>query len=355
MNIFEEGINLGDLHRLVARKNKVEESMVFTFSDYTDTLTELLKMCDNGSTTLIGAGLVSPEVSIAADRANLKETEIVGDSPFATDVDNILSNIRSSSEIVYLANPNRITGANFSVAEIQEIALKLETGYLIVDEFYHDYFGITATKLLAHHDNIIILRSFAAAFSINSSDIGFLIASETLLKKISESIRVKDLSLIKRKSVANSMMNDEPLNYRLNEVNDESFRLATTLTRLGAQTRILATDSILIRVADPAQVGNFLSSMKVEIENLDGYPKLKNYIKYQILSPLTNDVLVKAFEKMPNQYYQMKSIDSTKTVLRNRGEEIDITRNSFSKRENVTASKEISTNRRVSEKELTTK
>jgi hypothetical protein len=54
----------------------------------------------------------------------------------------------------------------------------------------------------------------------------------------------------------------------------------------------------------------------VQVENLDGYPELKNYIRYEIQSELSNDFMINAFQRMPEEYYRMDNLDRRLIKLR---------------------------------------
>ena len=123
-----------------------------------------------------------------------------------------------------------------------------------------------------------------------------------------------------RKSIYQSLINDDALVFWLKEIHDESLRLAKSLTKIGVQCRMTATEHLLMRVSDPIQVGNFLAKKNVPLENLDGYPKMKNYVRYQIVSPFTNNFMLEAFEEMPAEYFKMSSPDKRAISLKRKSE-----------------------------------
>jgi hypothetical protein len=96
---------------------------------------------------------------------------------------------------------------------------------------------------------------------------------------------------------------------RMKILHDESLRLAMTLTGMGMQCRISPTDFMLIRVADPTQVGNALAAEKIPIDNLDGYPQLKNYIRYTIAGEVNNNHLIDALRRMPEEIVRLSTLD----------------------------------------------
>ncbi|MEA3297266.1 MAG: aminotransferase class I/II-fold pyridoxal phosphate-dependent enzyme [candidate division Zixibacteria bacterium] len=307
---------LDELSAMVTRKVTTNKSGIYPFVDFRELMTELLCMFYSPGSHLISAGHFSPEVAQAADRAEIELVEQLGTSPFTGDLDSALSRVSSPGDIIYVANPNRMTGSNFSLSDLEAMARAVPNGVLIIDEYYYDYFGISGLPLLDILTNVVILRSFTASFSIGSSDAGYAIATPEIVDNIRQSCGCKKISLTVRKTIMAAMGNSEAMANRLQEVHDESLRITTALTRLGVQCRICATDFILIRVADHKCVGNYLASVRIPIENLDGYPQLKNYIRYQIQSYLSNDRLIKAFQEIPGEYLRMKLSDKRAVRLR---------------------------------------
>ncbi|RKX29983.1 MAG: hypothetical protein DRP47_00340 [Candidatus Zixiibacteriota bacterium] len=309
-------VAIDDITSLVARKTKTSIGMVWPFADSTDVLTSLLNLYYKPGVKLITAGNVGPDVEIAANRAEVTLEETIGVSPFSGDIDSVLGSVTAPEDMIYVANPNRITGANFSLSELEHLAQTVPNGALIIDEYYNDHFGLSGFSLLESYSNIVILRSFAASFGIRSSDAGYLLAAQGTIDHIKEDFPEVRLSTTKRKTILATLVNDFALQNHLKEVHDEGLRIATELNRLGVQCRLTATDFILLRVADPASVGNNLARAKVTIENLDGYQHLSNYVKYQIQSPLSNDAMIGAFKRMPSKLYRMKSFDRRAVKMR---------------------------------------
>jgi histidinol-phosphate aminotransferase len=309
-----------DLTKLVARKLKVAPDMVLSFADATDFVTELLKMNYQPACRLLVAGHATPELAIAADRAEIHLVEVIGKSPFSSDTNKVLEAVSSPKEIIYISNPNRVTGTSFSLADIEGLAEGVEEGVVIVDEYYFDHLGISTLPLLDKFSNIVVIRSFTSAFGITSSDTGYAVASARRIRQIKSFIPVQNLSAPARRMALTAMVNEDALSRRLEEVREEALRLATDLNRRGVQCRITAADFLLLRVKDPKSVGNLLASYRVPIDNLDGYPGLKHYIRYRLQSSRSNDRLLEAFEKMPQSYYAMKAPDLRAYTLRRSAE-----------------------------------
>ncbi len=318
-------VNLDDLIRLVAQGINVRRSEIVPFADYTDFLTELFNMTCAPTSHLISAGHATPEVEMAADRAETKPIEVFGVSPFATEVEAVLHSVQSTADLIYVANPNRVSGNNFSLKDLTALARAIPRGYLIIDEYYFEFFGITGLPLLAQFTNVIILRSFTGSFGIASIDSGYAVANRAVADQIRQALTHHRLSTTVKKTILAALLNREAMSARLKEVHQESLRLCQELTRLGVQTRLTATDFMLLRVADPRRVGNALARYKVSIDNLDGYRELNNFLRYRVQSPLTNDKLIDAFKAMPVDDYKLTAESRQALVLKRPGEKVEST------------------------------
>ncbi|MFQ5499568.1 MAG: aminotransferase class I/II-fold pyridoxal phosphate-dependent enzyme [Candidatus Zixiibacteriota bacterium] len=303
---------------MIARRAGVDTRSVVPFADFVSALTAILRLHDTRRLTLISAGHLTPEVEIAADRAEIKIEERPGESPFVGDVEAAIAAVGQTSDIIYVANPNRVTGADFSLADLERMAEAVPKGLLIADEQYFEFYGISASQLIDRCDNVLVLRSFTSAFGIVSSEAGYLLACKETAGRIREELACERISLALQKTMLASLLNDEAMANRLTDIRNESLRLTLALTRQGIQSRLTATDFILIRVADCAGVGNCLTKYKLPVENLSGYPAMSNYLRYRIQSHLSNDRLLRAFEKMPQNLYRMKNVDRREIRMRSR-------------------------------------
>lgn len=310
------GTGADDITALIARKVMTTRNSIFSFADFSTFFAELLKTQYKPASRLITCGHVTPDVELAANRAEIELIEVLGPSPFSSDIQNVLKIISSPHDIVYVANPNKITGAHFAVSDLERLARTVPQGTLIVDEYYYDFYGISAFPLVDLLTNVIIIRSFTSSFGVTSSDSGFILAAPETINIVKSSILEKPFSSTMRKTIYTTLVNEKELSQHLHHIHEESLRVATALNRLHVQCRITATDFILLRVADPTQVGNFLASYKTPVDNLDGYPQLKHYMRYRLQSPYSNDRLLEAFKKMPPAYYRMKTLDRRAVTLR---------------------------------------
>ena len=159
---FRQDVN--DINQLISQKLLVSKNNVLTFTDRLEFLTDLFTSKDNEFEDFVSIGHVTPEVAMAADRADFEVTELLGGNPFSLSKKIVESESLNPYSILYIANPNRVTGGTFALKELREMVEMVPHGLVIIDEYYFDYFGISAVSLLKLFTNVVILRSFTSAF-----------------------------------------------------------------------------------------------------------------------------------------------------------------------------------------------
>lgn len=306
---------LSHLTQTIARRALLSPSKLLPFADIQEFLPQLFEEVRGKSDCLIAAGHISPDAAIAADHTGLTIQEALGVSPFSASVESVLTMITTGSELIYLANPNRVTGSNFGLADLEQLVQAVPNGFVVIDEYYFEYFGITGLTLLEKYGNLCVLRSFAAGFGIGSSESGYLAGPTELIRRIRTRVSDQTITATIYRTAMLSLENDAALDVRMKSLHDEAMRVSTGLTRLGLQNRITAADFLLLRVKEPTAVGNHLARYKVPCENLDGYPLLKGYLRYHIQSPLSNDRLIDAITRMPAEQYRVAAIERRITTL----------------------------------------
>ena len=164
-------------------------------------------------------------------------------------------------------------------------------------------------RFLQETGNVVVVRSLTTPFGISSDESGYVITAPTRIRLLEERFNWTSISVTLHKILSTTLSNREALAMRMKSLNDESLRLANALTKLGVQTRISATDFLLLRVADPGKVVSHLTAHRLQAESLDDNPELTHYVRYRLQSPLSNDTLLKAIEKMPQESYRMDTVD----------------------------------------------
>jgi histidinol-phosphate/aromatic aminotransferase/cobyric acid decarboxylase-like protein len=309
-----------ELLEKLAVRLEVDSSTVIPFTDFTEMMTALLEHVGQKQTRLLIAGHASPDLALAVERAGLEAVVIPGASPFVMHPEDVIQEIDSPANLVYVANPNRVTGSDMSNNHLNRLAERVKDGVLIIDEKYFDYYGISGLPLLEKYDHVVLIRSLTAGFGIRSDESGCLIGSPHFISNFKNYYQWSRITTTMFRLLSTSLADESLSARRLTQVHDEALRLALQLTSLGLQNRITSADFLLLRVADPKKVAAFLTRFGSPVDDLSIYPDLTDYLSYRIQSPLSNDNFLSACKRMPLNYYRMPDIDKRAVMFHRPGE-----------------------------------
>lgn len=105
---------------------------------------------------------------------------------------------KSAAQVFFLTSPNAPTGVGFTTADIAAVLADFE-GILVVDEAYAPFAEENAVELLAHHRNLVVVRTLSKAHALAGLRVGYALASAetiSLLDRVRDSYNVNRLSQI---------------------------------------------------------------------------------------------------------------------------------------------------------------
>lgn len=92
------------------------------------------------------------------------------------------------TDALFLCNPNNPTGICFPYDTILRLAdaCKQKDCYLVVDEAFYDFWKdyVSLTPILRDYNNVILLRSLTKMFAIPGLRLGYLLANQSVLEKL---------------------------------------------------------------------------------------------------------------------------------------------------------------------------
>ena len=229
--------------------------------------------------------------------------------------------MRSRSDLIYLANPSRLTEVTYSLSDILKIAEAVPEGLVVVDEYYFDYFGLSAVPVMEIADNVVIIRSLTASLGVYTSLAGYLITSPQRTARLRDRLRDESLSLTVRKMIFASVANEAAVTRRMLEVHHESQRMVSELQTIGYVSYATASDCILIKTQHAIELANRLAERKISIEHLFDHPRLTDCLRYRIQTELENNRLLACVRELKLSDLPDKTPSRRLLCLRREGEQ----------------------------------
>ena len=136
-----------------------------------------------------GDGVVAPFPTYThflqfAELAGADLRMIRKEDPFSISLREIGLAIDDRTKIVYLANPNNPTGALLKPTGIHQLADRHPRVLFLVDEAYFEFSGSSCTRFIGYAPNVVVTRSFSKCFGLAGLRIGYVVASESIIRDL---------------------------------------------------------------------------------------------------------------------------------------------------------------------------
>jgi histidinol-phosphate aminotransferase len=204
----------------------------------------------------------------------------------------------ADAALTLIANPNSPTGTFTPIDALDELAGRL-SGVLVIDEAYADFAADHAVRLVAGHENVIVLRTLSKGYSLAGLRLGFGLAQPPLLAglmKVKDSYNVDAVAC----AVASAALDDQPYHRQcVEKVLTERARLADRLSTMGFSMPPSQSNFLLAR--PPAGEARSLYEQLKRRGILVRYfssPALADKLRITVGSAEENDALLDALNEL---------------------------------------------------------
>lgn len=271
--------------------------------------------CTPGDNIII-CGPVDNDMGSRLARFGLKTAVHQSQTPFNTDVDGILENITEKTRLIYLEQPNSITGTVYSRFEIETLLNRSRNIFLILNESFYEYFGADAAGLTAGYDNLIILRSIKPAFESNHQTLFYIMAGNRVMSRLERYSQDDSPASMRSMSVTKILENMGEEYFRSTDAGDSMIYLSVKLRTLGITCRLTPADFILIRSVNPDEVVAALQNAGLRARSLSHLPQLENYLQLIVDDEASAHLTVEVLENMPGQFFGERRTVRSRLTLR---------------------------------------
>ncbi len=286
------------LKETLSQRLTVNPDTIFLYQEFGSFLSELFRGFSNPGSQIIGSSLCIPEIALSCDKADIKLVK--ADSSHFSDnsFEAIRQQVRSTGDIAYLSNPNRLSGTTFSLAQLKLLAALVKEGLLIVDEFYHDFSKLTALSLLKSHNNLIILRPFENWAVTQDSESGFAIASDLISSKAESSSLADTMDRTTAQKCLETVLNSRLSEKEVEKIQSRSLFVAKDLTKIGIKCRITPTDFILLQFPQNADTLKLLADENIRVDQIDGSTEKQSLFRYRITNTDRDMRVIEVFSRL---------------------------------------------------------
>lgn len=200
-------------------------------------------------------------------------------------------------DVVMLASPNNPTGDVLSEEFIVDL-LNASDALVLIDQAYVEFSNpfFSMTKLLAEHENLLLLRTFSKAYALAGLRLGYLLASEQVileLCKVRQPYSVDTFSVLAGMAVLDA---DNVVKSQIKEVVEQRIYIASSLALMNkVKVYCSEANSILFKLPNAHQLWQRLyEDYGILLRDFSDAPYLKDCLRVSIGKPAENKEFIAA-------------------------------------------------------------
>ncbi|MBZ9729236.1 histidinol-phosphate transaminase [Salegentibacter sp. JZCK2] len=256
--------------------------------------------CEPGKDNIITLPPTYGMYKVLANINNIENKEILLNSDFEPNVDEILNSVDQNTKMVFLCSPNNPTGNSFSEEKILKI-LKNFNGLVVIDEAYIDFSAKESwLNKLEEYPNLVVTQTLSKAYGMAGIRLGICYGSVEIigiLNKIKPPYNVNELTQLR---ALDRVLNIEKVNSEVSDLLRERELLSKALVQVNFIEETYPSDAnfILVKVDNANKRYEQLIQKGIVIRNRTTQPLCENTLRFTVGTEEENEKLLKALKNI---------------------------------------------------------
>lgn len=256
--------------------------------------------CEPGKDNVITLPPTYGMYKVLANINNIENREVLLNSDFEPNVEEILNSVDQNTKMIFLCSPNNPTGNSFSEEKIIHI-LKNFNGLVVIDEAYIDFSNKESwLNKLKEYPNLVITQTLSKAFGMAGIRLGICYASVEIihiLNKIKPPYNVNELTQLR---ALDRVRNKDVVDSEIADLLKQRTVLGEALVEVNFIENIYPSDAnfILVKVDDANKLYDQLLEKGIVIRNRTTQPLCENTLRFTVGTGEENKKLIEALKNI---------------------------------------------------------
>jgi histidinol-phosphate aminotransferase len=251
---------------------------------------------DNGDTAITSAPTYSMYAICAQQFGAVMRAAPLG-SDFAPAIDGLLAAARETgAKLIFHCNPNSPTGNATAPADLERL-LREAPCFVVVDEAYAEFAGVSALPLLAQYPNLIVVRTMSKAFGMAGMRLGWGVATAETAVLLNRVRPPNSVCMVTARVAAAALRDIPAMQARVAALVAERAPFAAALREQGAHVYPSVTNFLLTRWGDAAtaqSVYDWLEARGLVVRNFAHHTLIPGHLRITVRTADQNARLVAA-------------------------------------------------------------
>lgn len=250
----------------------------------------IIKICFEEKGNLVTPFYTFDQAEYACTACNSLTKRVFMNDDATINFENINNSIDFKTKLVYICNPNNITGIYENVDKILTLASKHKNVLFLIDEGGIEFTNKSSILMYKIPSNILVLRTFSKAYGLANLRLGYLICPKDFYHKYNLKTTIHQVSGVSV-FIANKLYSSNDYLKNVAKVNNEKKRIINVLSKKNINFYDSSSNVILTKKV-PEHFSDFIKKSNVlllEIKDQNGI----NHFRIAIQNKEINDKFIK--------------------------------------------------------------
>ena len=228
--------------------------------------------------------------------------EILLKKDFELDVEKILSEISSTTKLIFVCSPNNPSGNDINTNSIKKI-LDNFNGIVIIDEAYIDFSEQKSwISELDNYPNLIVSQTLSKAYGLAGIRLGMCFASKEIITILNKIKPPYNINVISQKKALEKLQSPKLIQKEIDTILTERKKLVSALQKVSYVEKIYpsSTNFVLIKVDNALKKYEELLSKGFVVRNRSTQALCENTLRISVGTPQENQKLIDILKNLEN-------------------------------------------------------
>ena len=232
--------------------------------------------------------------NVLANLNDIENREVLLNSDFQPNLDEILSIADSRSKLLFICSPNNPTGNLIASEKILKL-LESFNGLVVIDEAYIDFASKESwIAKLNEFPNLIVTQTLSKAYGLAGIRLGICYASATIISVLNKIKPPYNINILTQKTAIEQLQDINRIKNEVYSIITEKEVLRKALLQIKFIEKIFSSDAnfMLLRVDDAQKRYLQLIENGVVVRNRSSQPLCSNTLRISIGTTSENEKLI---------------------------------------------------------------
>lgn len=222
----------------------------------------------------------------------------LNEEDFSLDFEKLRETFKNNPKLLILTNPNNPTG-NFLIKERDLEKIADFSGFILIDEAYFEFSGLTFLPYINQLPNLLILRTFSKAFSSAGVRLGYLITNSKVVEYLDNFRLPYNLNIFSQIAGEILLSYWDHLKEKIDIIKREKERV---YNKMKTMDKIIVypsvTNFILFRSDKKDEILKKCEEYGISLRDFSKEPHLENCLRVSIGDKKENDLFLKILREV---------------------------------------------------------